>query len=452
MVAAPLCRMPIPHWQEELAHSSKLESIAHAARGPFHVLYPQNFTDTARLWLDTAADTGITFGLRFGKKSNKAGCFARNLADLYVQGNNAGIDVASTDELRAALCAGLPGEQLVVTGPTPTAELIRLAAYHGSLITISRPEDIDVIAGTICNIKPTKSLRILLRLSSDGAHTRFGMSLEQSYAVAQTLESGRYQDLPLDIAGVSFHCNGYDLDERIRMAHKAIDAVLKLREWSSASIVSIGGGFPTSSISPELWNAVTEQLTPSMFVTGRVPGDQYPFAANCAGAEALRYILTQGTTSLKDKAISHGITILAEPGRSLCQAAGASYFPVLSCHELPNTEGNVTVVEGTSLSLSEQWFDSEYYPDPYLIRAGKILSQGNPTDSAVAGSTCLDSDYLSRRFIRFPDRPQPGDILVYPDTAGYQMDSNESSFHGKEPPKKFVFSTTPHHHFTEDFS
>lgn len=452
MVAAPICRMPIPSWQEELAYSPMLESIARVARGPFHVLYPHNFTNTVKRWFDTAADTGIAFGLRFGKKSNKSGCFARRLADMCAQGYDAGIDVASTDELHAALCAGVPGEQLVVTGPTPTADLIRLATYHGSLLTVSRPEDLDAIARVMHDIQPIKKLRIMLRLSSRGPRTRFGMSTEESYALAQSLESGRYRGLPVSIMGVSFHCNGYDVDERIQMSHTAIDTVLKLREWSPASVVSIGGGFPTSSVSPQLWDTVTEQIMPSMFVTGKIPGGQYPFASNCAGAEALRHILTRGKTSVKDRIIAHGITLLAEPGRSVCQTAGASYFPVLSCHRLPNTEGNVTVVEGTSLSLSEQWFDSEYYPDPYLIRAGTILVQGEPTNSAVAGSTCLDGDYLSRRFIRFPDRPRPGDILVYPDTAGYQMDSNESAFHGKEPPKKFVFSATPHHHFTEDFS
>lgn len=158
MVAAPICRMPIPSWQEELAYSPMLESIARVARGPFHVLYPHNFTNTVKRWFDTAADTGIAFGLRFGKKSNKSGCFARRLADMCAQGYDAGIDVASTDELHAALCAGVPGEQLVVTGPTPTADLIRLATYHGSLLTVSRPEDLDAIARVMHDIQPIKSL------------------------------------------------------------------------------------------------------------------------------------------------------------------------------------------------------------------------------------------------------------------------------------------------------
>ena len=96
-------------------------------------------------------------------------------------------------------------------------------------------------------------------------------------------------------------------------------------------------------------------------------------------------------------------------------------------------------MRGTSFSISEQWFNSEYYPDPYLIRDGVVVNAGVATATAVAGSTCLDSDYLSKRMIQLPDRPRPGDLLVYLDTAGYQMDSNESPFHEYRLPQKYAF-------------
>jgi diaminopimelate decarboxylase len=45
---------------------------------------------------------------------------------------------------------------------------------------------------------------------------------------------------------------------------------------------------------------------------------------------------------------------------------------------------------------------------------------------------------LSWRKIPFPRRPEIGDLLIYLNTAGYQMDSNESEFHQLPLPPKVV--------------
>lgn len=36
---------------------------------------------------------------------------------------------------------------------------------------------------------------------------------------------------------------------------------------------------------------------------------------------------------------------------------------------------------------------------------------------------------ITWRKIKFEDIPEKGDLLIYYNTAGYQMDSNESTFH-----------------------
>jgi diaminopimelate decarboxylase len=58
--------------------------------------------------------------------------------------------------------------------------------------------------------------------------------------------------------------------------------------------------------------------------------------------------------------------------------------------------------------------------------------------ACVAGASCLECDLLTWRKVAFPVRPQPGDLLVYVNTAGYQMDSNESPFHDLPLPPKVV--------------
>lgn len=447
VVSAPICRTDIPHWQRALIKSGKLGLLTELSDAPFHVLCPHQFAQTLSDWHITAKEIGLPFGIRFGKKASKSVRFSREIALSILRGFDSGIDVASVEEFQSALAAGVPGKNLVVTGPTPNRDLIHLALCHDAVMTLSNEVDAESVVGLVDGIDTRNKLRVLFRISTTSSTTRFGMSTAS--ALDLTARVRQYHD-NIEMVGASFHCNGYDLDERITMSHLAIDTLIEMRSLSApAEIISIGGGFPTAAVDFKAWRNLQSKLQSEMFIDSAVPQNQYPFGAAVTGHDALRYIASQpwGTRhdlqsiqdSVAQRVRRHRIKLLAEPGRAVCQSAGASFFPVLSCHSLPNAARTVTVVRGTSFSISEQWFNSEYYPDPYLIRDGVVVNAGVATATAVAGSTCLDSDYLSKRMIQLPDRPQPGDLLVYPDTAGYQMDSNESPFHEYRLPQKYAF-------------
>ena len=66
------------------------------------------------------------------------------------------------------------------------------------------------------------------------------------------------------------------------------------------------------------------------------------------------------------------------------------------------------------------------------------VADAGPYPACVGAATCLESDMLTWRKIPFPVRPAVGDLLVYLNTAGYQMDSNESPFHDLPLPPKVV--------------
>ena len=61
-----------------------------------------------------------------------------------------------------------------------------------------------------------------------------------------------------------------------------------------------------------------------------------------------------------------------------------------------------------------------------------------PVRAWIAGHSCLDEDVLTNRLIRFERRPQPGDLLVYANTAGYQMDLLENEFHRHPMPRRIA--------------
>ena len=89
------------------------------------------------------------------------------------------------------------------------------------------------------------------------------------------------------------------------------------------------------------------------------------------------------------------------------------------------------------MSVSEQWKGSEFLPDPMLWPSA---GPGDPVLACVGGASCLEYDMLTWRKVPFPRPPRSGDLLVYPNTAGYQMDKNETEFHQLPLPARVVLS------------
>jgi diaminopimelate decarboxylase len=90
---------------------------------------------------------------------------------------------------------------------------------------------------------------------------------------------------------------------------------------------------------------------------------------------------------------------------------------------------NLIFVDGNINHLSEQWFDSDFMVDPILKEKSPQKNKLQIFLAAISGNLCLESDMIAWRKINFQKKPLPGDLLVFINTAGYQMDSNESTFH-----------------------
>ena len=72
------------------------------------------------------------------------------------------------------------------------------------------------------------------------------------------------------------------------------------------------------------------------------------------------------------------------------------------------------------------------------MKSSKLNVNASRNPATMAGRSW---GMVTWRKVRFPARPAPGDLLVYPNTAGYQMDSNESPFHDLPLPLKVVLDT-----------
>ncbi|WCB36911.1 alanine racemase [Gordonia polyisoprenivorans] len=432
-------------WAEGLLlQPETLAQMARVVGDTFHVLDPATFADNLAAFSAAFDDCGVDGRIRYGYKANKARAFVRECASAASAARGRfGVDVASVEEFGAALTAGVRGEEIVVTGPAHGDEMLRLAARHDAVVAIDSLESVR----RLCARPPAEDLGILLRLRPPGATTRFGLTDGQVRVALSELRDCKR----IVLRGMSFHLSGYDIAPRAAMAHHAIDLCLAARDCGHRpEMISLGGGFAVDYLDRRHWDAYCTEEVAQWYFDGNAPASLYPYAPDVAGAEMLSAVLGTSRSqrgpgdhsgSVAQRVRDLSLRIMVEPGRALCDGAGFSVFTVRGIHHTPDGTAVVTV-SGTSLSLSEQWFGSEFLPDPRLIDLDDVTApHGHTTETmsaVVAGSTCLDGDLLSRRRIRFPRRAKVGDLLVYPNTAGYQMDSNESEFHQTPLPPKLV--------------
>ncbi|MDX2682922.1 Y4yA family PLP-dependent enzyme [Streptomyces soliscabiei] len=408
-----------------------LHELSHGLGGPYHVLFPERFDANAAAFREVFAEAGVDGRVYYAKKANKAAVYAGRAAVAGL-----GVDVASHGELREALAAGVRGADLVVTGPAKTDALLRVAVLQGALIAVDALDELDRLIAMSHQLACTARV-LLRRLPPEQPHSRFGLDDgELASALTRCVEG------PVDMEGFSFHLCGYDVRQRADLAAGLVHLCGRARELGlRADRVSVGGGFAVDYVAAEDWRRFEESRRAEHFHAGKSFGGFYPYHSPVAGADALRTMLAATPagerTSLAALLRAAGVTLLVEPGRALLDQAGFTVFRVQGVKERDGYA--VLTVDGSSLSLSEQWFDSEFLPDPVLVPAGsRPVADAGPYPACVGAATCLESDMLTWRKIPFPLRPAVGDLLVYLNTAGYQMDSNESPFHELPLPPKVV--------------
>lgn len=414
-------------------HADTLGVLTNGLGSPLHVILPQCFIENIGEFQRAIADSGLDGTILYAKKANKADAFVRACAAQGI-----GVDVASGGELTKALAAGVIGENIGLSGPEKTDDLLNVALRHHCLIAIDSLNELQRLASLSANVGA--SARILLRIRPEHEPgSRFGLTSPE-YETALNLCAVQADRIQLE--GLSFHLGGYSVRERADCASALIDRCLVARARGLATCrhIDIGGGLPVQYLDPERWQAFLRQDEPRHYHAKKSFGGFYPYGAARHGAQALRDLLAHPVAdneSLAHKARRHRIGLIVEPGRVLLDQAGLTIFEVQGVKDRRASEGYAIItVQGSSLSLSEQWFNSEYLPDPLLL--GHADDDARAFAACVGGSTCLESDMVTWRKIGLPRVVEPGDRLVYLNTAGYQMDSNESPLHEARLPLKVV--------------
>lgn len=402
---------------------------------PLNIVWPHTVAgNVARMRCALSAEC-VDHAIFYGAKANKSQALIKAAVAAGV-----GVDVSSAAEFEDAVRAGAGAARICATGPAKTAPFLRQLAEAGALVAVDSLEELDDL---VALLGPAGRARVLLRYRPRSAgRTRFGMAAD---TVLEGLRRVARAGARVAFEGFHLHLSGYDYESRA----VAIAEVAALVEAAAglglpARLIDIGGGLPVRYVAPEAYAHYLAEQGPEHYGTGRVPGGFYPYGSALTAADWIAGLLRapcRGTT-VAGYLRSAGLQLALEPGRSLVDQAAISLFRVIRTK--PIGDGTAIVfVEGSSFSACETWFASEFLVDPILLPAGAKRPDAAPLRASIAGHSCLDGDVVSHRLLAFDSAPQAGDLLIYANTAGYQMDLLENEFHRHPMPARLVAGPSP---------
>jgi diaminopimelate decarboxylase len=420
-------------------HANKLFELIDGVGSPLHCVFPQQFSENVLQLTAVLHKHDLQGKIYFAKKANKARCFVKACKQLEI-----GIDVASKQELAITLSEAISGSDISVSGPEKSIEFVSLSVACGAQIAVDSIEELKKVLHLFtgqeqASVAPNPMPRILLRFKpGSDKKSRFGMAHNQLVEALELLRP--YRD-KVKLLGFSFHLSGYSIYSRVEAAVDLVKWVGVARDlgFSQCNQINLGGGLPVKYTSTDDWMSFKRTLMAQHFHQNHVfVHDFYPYGNELNAVSALDKLLSSSVhpgISLSQLLRRNDIKLALEPGRALLDQAGVSVFGIQGVKLIDQQYRYwVATVTGTSFSLSEQWFGSEFLPSPWLLKSSsysdhQVSANAELFPTAIAGASCLEYDMVSWRKIPFPIKPAVDDCLIYPNTAGYQMDSNESTFH-----------------------
>ncbi|MFJ1733460.1 Y4yA family PLP-dependent enzyme [Streptomyces sp. NPDC088254] len=423
-----------------------LHMLTDALGSPLHVVVPDQIAANLEEFRSVYGSHHLSGQVFFAHKASRSSALLRRLA-----ATDAGVDVASLGELQHALGAGFTPDRILATGPK-NPEFLWLAARTSVTVSVDSCGELEQLAGLIRTYALSK-IRVLLRLSGFetpgvrvlSRRSRFGTPAGELGPLLDAV--GRHNDA-VDLVGVAYHLDTTSLDEKAVALEGCLRALEECRSRGlQPRAVDIGGGFGVKYLANgEQWEQYTTELTgavlgnrPSLTWGGHGYGLRnesgtlrgslglYPAHRPVAGARYLDQLLSHPAASLGDRPlgallVEHLYDVHTEPGRALLDQCGLTLAKVLEVRD-QEAGGELLVrvaAKADDIALEEHGV----LMDPVVVpRSGADSgTDGRPVAVHLFGSLCLETDLITRRTVFLPRRPEPGDLLAFPNTAAYCMD------------------------------
>jgi diaminopimelate decarboxylase len=436
-----LCRQPtaLAAWIDE--HGS-----------PLNILDVSPMARNAGELAAVAAASGVELKIFFARKANKALTFVDEALRLGL-----GVDVASERELRQTLGRGATAAAIVVTAAVKPRALLELCAACGATVVIDNEDELIGLRAiaAACGTRVPIALRLAPAPGSGRRATRFGLGADELLATVDRHWPGGPGGTPVPIVGVHFHLDGYDVDDRVRALDQSLGLIDGLRaRGHEPTFIDVGGGIPTSYLDDggewdRFWQehraALRGERTALTYDGhglglsahgGEIVGQAavYPYYQRPTRAAWLEQILgarTSAGPTIATALADRGLELRCEPGRSLLDGCGVTAARV----EFRKQRSDGSWLIGVAMNRTQcRSTADDFLVDPLLLRPpdrdrldGSTVT--GPIDGYLVGAYCIERELLTWRRLRFPRGVEVGDLVVFPNTAGYLMHILESASH-----------------------
>lgn len=433
-------------WQLRLARSpERVDGLLETYGSPLHLHRVEPFERNIRQLQEVAESAGVDFDLFFARKANKALAYVAATADT-----DAGVDLASDQELRQ-LEDGVDPGRLVVTAAVKPRPLLERCVERGILVVLDNRDEAAKLAAAAREAGRTTPIAVRVsgfRSGAERLRSRFGFPVED---VLPLLAAWRRDPAfsHLRLRGLHFHLDGYDPAHRVVALDRCLDLADELKtQGTEIRFIDIGGGFPMRYLArPSQWETYWAELERAlrgerrpityrdhgfglMIHEGTLVGKREAYPHHQPPAPGwLRRILTAPrpsapSTTLAEALRQRRLRLACEPGRSVLDGCGATVARVEHC-KIRDGEVLVGLHMNGSNCRSKK---SELFTDPLLVTTRRT-SDKEALEGYLTGAYCTESDLILHRKLRFPSGVEPGDAILFPNTAGYLMHFVESRSH-----------------------
>lgn len=425
---------------------------------PINIHHLGPFVENIQSYQQVFQKYELRHGIYFARKANKCISFAKQAFNC-----GQGVDTASLNELRQCLEAGISAQVLLVTAAVKNKNLLELAVENHVTVVLDNRDEYLLLRQIAREKK--KNIPVMVRVSGftlNGRllHSRFGFSLIGAQDLIEEIHSEQGW---LGYTGLHFHLNGYAVDERVAAIEQCIDLIDRLRSQGiSTDSLDIGGGFPVNYLEDhEEWVAFHRELKLAL-LDQRTPltyqNDPLGMVKTATGIQGEPLVYPYSNANYKElfldrilKSFSEiyripiheliqqrNLEVRLEPGRSLVDQAGVTVAVVV--FRKWDTSGELLI--GLEMNRSQLRSSSaDFLVDPiHIPLLGESNSQA-PCFGFLVGAYCLEQELILKRKIRFEKFPEVGDLVLFPNTAGYMMHFFESEAHRFNLAKNVFYQT-----------
>lgn len=431
-----------------IENHSLIDSLFQKYGSPINIHHTGPFVENYKGYRQVLEKHGLDHTLFFARKANKCRVFVKE-----ANRSGFGVDTASYRELKECLDLGCDPGKLVLTAAAKNEQLVRLALKHGVLMILDSAdecrlvnrvaEEVGVVAGV--GIRISGFLH-----EGEKLYSRFGFDIERAaeFIIYQLGSGNEYENL--QFSGFHFHLNGYSIEKRAEAMKQTIELsdVLK-QNGISTTFIDIGGGLLMNYLSDKKeWNAFWKELKKAIrgernpitfgntglgyeMINGSLQGEAnvYPYYNEMPKEHFLNAVLSKRTgngDTLAQMLRERNIEFRMEPGRSLLDQTGVTMARVI--HRKRDQRGAWLV--GLEMNRSQLMSSSaDFLLDPFLISMQKLAWDSISAAVYFTGRYCLEQDIILKRKIVLPHLPYIGDIICFPNTAGYMMHFYETQSH-----------------------